>query len=130
MPINIDDLTIKEIKQLSSIAAAFSDSTAYSTTPHPMIGKKVIIRTFSAGVHFGELTHKEGKEVILKNSRRLWYWKTANKGISLSEVANAGLAKDSKICAPVDLIWLEAIEIIPCTKEAIKNIEEQNEYKA
>lgn len=126
---NIDDLTIGEAKELACLfgkkEAATSGINCCSLT-----GKKCIIRTQSAGVHYGELSEKSGKEVILKNARRLWYWKTANGGISLSEVANAGLNKDSKVCAPVDFIWLEAIEIIPCAKEAIKNIEAANEYKA
>jgi hypothetical protein len=126
---NIDDITIGEARQLSSLFSKALPATSNSPT-FSMIGKKVIIRTFSAGVHYGELVEKDGKEVILGNARRLWYWKTANKGISLSEVANEGLAKDSKVCAPVDAIWLEAVEIIPCTKEAIKNIEAQDVYKA
>ncbi len=129
MGCNIDDLTYGQIKEIAKLATTTAVS-ASSTGISALVGKKCIIRTYSAGVHFGELIEKDGKEVILKNARRLWYWKTANKGISLSEVANEGLAKDSKICAPVDLIWLEANEIIPCTKEAIKNIEAQNEYKA
>lgn len=125
---NIDDLTIGEAKQLACMFGKNEKVTA--SCCNPFLNKKVIIRTFSAGVHFGELIEKDGKEVILKNARRLWYWKTSNKGISLSEVANAGLAKDSKVCAPVEAIWLEAVEIIPCTKESIKNIEGQDEYKA
>ena len=124
----IDDLTIGEAKQL---AALFNTDRAESQSSiSSLVGKKVITRTYSAGVHYGELVEKDGKEIILKGARRLWYWKTNNKGISLSEVANEGVHKDSKVCSPVDLIWLEAIEIIPCTKEAIKNIEAQNEYKA
>lgn len=123
----IDDLTIGEGKEL---ACLFGKTEKVGTGCCSLVSKKCIIRTYSAGVHYGELIEKEGKEVILKNSRRLWYWKTTNKGISLSEVANAGLAKDSKVCAPVDLIWLEAVEIIPCTKEAIKNIEAADEYTA
>jgi len=127
---NIDELTIGEAKEL---ACLFGKKDAAPTTGincSSLTRKKCIIRTQNAGVHFGELSEKSGKEVILKNARRLWYWKTANGGISLSEVANAGLHKDSKVCVPVDFIWLEAIEIIPCTKEAIKNIEASNEYKA
>lgn len=126
---NIDELTIGEAKQLARL---FQQTNNVSCTGslNKLVGKKVIIRTFSAGVHYGELIEKEGKEVILKNARRLWYWKTADKGISLNEVANSGLHKDSKVTAPVDSIWLEAVEIIPCSKEAIKNIEGQNEYKA
>jgi hypothetical protein len=126
---NIDELTIGEAKQLASLFGQ-TNNTSSAGSLNKMVGKKVIIRTYSAGVHFGELVEKEGKEVILKNARRLWYWKTTDKGISLNEVANSGVAKDSKVTAPVDLIWLEAVEIIPCTKEAIKNIEGQNEFKA
>lgn len=123
----LDDLTIGEAKQL---AALFSKNEAAVSSLDNFVGQKVIIRSYAAGVHYGELVEKSGKEVILKNARRLWYWKTANNGISLSEVANEGLNKESKVCAPVDNIWLEAVEIIPCTKTAIKNIEGQNEYKA
>ena len=116
------------------IAKILGDDDIESTLPKKLdnyfIGKKVIIRTYSAGVHYGELIEKDGGEVILKNSRRLWYWETANKGISLSEVANVGLSNNSKVCSSVELNWLQAIEIIPCTDEAIKNIEAKNEYKA
>jgi hypothetical protein len=128
--LNIDDLTYGQIKQLKSL---FGNSESIQTSDgglNSLIGKKVIVRTYSSGVHYGELVEKSGKEVILKNARRLWYWKTTNNGISLSEVANAGLHKDSKVCAPAEAFWIEAIEIIPCTKEAIANIEGQNVYKA
>jgi hypothetical protein len=52
-----------------------------------MIGKMVIIRTYSAGVHFGELVSQEGKEVVLKNARRIWSWRGAN---TLNEVSLVG----------------------------------------
>jgi hypothetical protein len=95
------------------------------------VGKKVIVRTYSAGVFFGELIEKEGSEVILKNSRRLYRWHTNNGGISLSEVANHGLQDDaSKVCESMPLHWCDAIELIPCSDVAITNIEAQNDYKA
>lgn len=128
MTINIDELTIGEAKQL---ACLFGNKEKVSDNCyHPFIGKKCIFRSYTSGVHYGELAEKDGKEVIIKNARRLWYWKTIDKGISLSEVALTGLAKDSKVCATVEAIWLEATEIIPCTKEAIKNIEAKDEFKA
>lgn len=127
---NIDDLTIGEAKELARMFAPTSNCVVAGVGCNSMVGKKCIFRSYASGVHYGELAEKEGKEVIIKNARRLWYWKTTNKGISLNEVALGGLAKDSKVCAPVDAIWLEAIEIIPCTKEAIKNIEAADEYKA
>lgn len=97
---------------------------------HYFVGKKVIVRTYSAGVFFGEIIEKKGEEVILKNARRLFFWKTVDNGVSLSEVANKGLHQDSKVCAATSKHWVIAIELIECSAEAIKNIEAQNVYKA
>ena len=73
--------------------------------------KRVLIRTYSAGVHFGELVKREGQEVHLKNARRLWSWTGA---LSLSEVASKGVElKNSKISVPVEeIILTQATEII------------------
>lgn len=101
-----------------------------NTKPKGLIGQKVIIRTYSAGVHFGTLAEKEGKEVILHNSRRMWYWHAA-KSISLSGVAVHGINQaKSKICPVVPNLWLEAVEIIPCSDEAIKSIEGAKDVEA
>jgi len=83
--------------------------------------RPVIVRTFSAGVHFGYLTSRKGKEVTLTKSRRLWRWYGA---WTLSEIATTGvnIAK-SKIGAPVDIILTEAIEIIACTPTAVASLE-------
>lgn len=124
---NINDLTLGQAKELANLFN--NKQVAGVETISSFIGKKVIVRTQSAGVFFGFLSEKVGKEVILTNARRLWYWKTANDGISLSDMAIGGAHKDSKFCAPVD-IWLEAIEIIPCSDTAIKSIEEKSIYKA
>lgn len=78
-------------------------------------GTFVLIRTYSAGVHFGTLVEKNGQEVHLSNARRLWSWQGA---LSLSEVAMKGIdVKNSKISVPVDeIILTQAIEIIPVNK--------------
>ncbi len=122
---NIDNLTIGEAKKLANMFGSSQSRNELNT----MVGEKVIIRTNSAGVHYGELVEKAGEEVILKDARRLYYWKTTNKGISLSEVSKTGLYSTSKVCTAVDNIWLQAIEIIPCTTIAIKSIEAHNDYQ-
>jgi hypothetical protein len=88
------------------------------------IGFSVIVRTESAGVFFGVLKEKVGKQVILKNARRLWRWKCIDGcGISLSSLSIHGIEYDgSRVVEAVDAIWLEAIEIIPCTKTATDSI--------
>jgi uncharacterized protein DUF6948 len=75
-------------------------------------GTKVIVRTYSAGVHFGTLEDREGQEIHLKNARRLWSW---NGALSLSEVASKGIdLASSRISVPVEeIILTQAIEIIP-----------------
>jgi|GEM_PF-1234958 len=84
--------------------------------------KYVIVRTYSAGVFAGYLRKKEGDEVILESSRRLYRWQT-KKSISLSSVAMNGLdSKNSRVCEPLPIHWCQAIEIIPTSKEAEKNI--------
>lgn len=124
---NIDDLTLGQAKQLASLLGGVSNNNEGINFG---IGQKVIIRTYTAGVWFGELTQKSGNEVILKNARRMWRWH-AEKSISLSGVAAYGIKRDKSQIAPaVESVWLEAIEIIPATKEAIKSIEGADDAKA
>jgi len=82
----------------------------------------VIVRTYSAGVFAGELVKKDGKEVELKNARRLWYWDGA---ASLSQLAMEGVSKPENCKFPCEVqkvILMEAIEIISVTEKARQNI--------
>ena len=122
----LDNLTIGEAKQL---AAMFGGAKSASSSLNAMVGKKCIIRTDRAGVFFGEIVEKDGAEVIVKNARRLWYWKAA-EGISLSAVAENGIdQKSSKLAPVVSAIWFEAIELIIASDEAIKSIEGAKDAK-
>ena len=124
---NIDDLTIGEAKQLTNL---FGKQSSQESGLNGMIGYKVIIRTYSAGVWFGVLDEKSGNEVILKNARRMWRW-WAVESISLSAVAIYGIQQNkSKISPAVPSVWLEAIEIIPCSTEAANSIEGASDVKA
>jgi hypothetical protein len=83
--------------------------------------KPVLVRTYSAGVHFGYLASRRGKEVRLVRSRRIWRWFGA---WTLSEVATTGLdPSKSKVGAEVSITLTEAVEIIDCTPEAVASIE-------
>jgi len=124
---NIEDLKKGELMKLAQLFNG--ESTDKTETLNTFIGKKVIIRTYSAGVFFGVLAEKAGEEVILKNARRMYFWK-AKEGISLSACALYGIGKESKIVEPVESIWLKAIEIIPCSQDAIKSLEEAPHVKA
>lgn len=87
-----------------------------------MIGKYCIVRTYSAGVFAGILESIEGKQGIVKNARRIWYWEGA---ASLSQLAMDGTSKPEQCKFPceVDQVLLtEIIEVIPCTYKAIESI--------
>ena len=88
--------------------------------------KYVIIRTYSAGVHAGYLEStedlKSGLSVMLRKSRRLWYWDGAS---SLSQLAIDGTSKpeNCKFPCEVDKITLtNVIEVIECTEKAKSSI--------
>ena len=82
-----------------------------------------IVRTYSAGVFAGYYDRKiKGKEGIVYNARRLWYWSGAS---SLSQLAMEGVKNpdDCKFPCEVDnIILTEVIEIIDCTEKARKSI--------
>lgn len=127
---NIDDLTLGQVKELTALFGAQSIGNAEQQTLNRMVGKKVIIRTYSAGVWFGQLVEKSGNEVILERARRMYRWHAA-ESISLSAVATYGINQEkSKICEAVGSVWLEAIEIIPCTDVAVGLIEGAKNVKA
>jgi len=93
-------------------------------TQHPFIGKYVIARCYSAGVHSGYVMSVDGETCILTDSRRLWSWK-AREGVALSGVAQKGLASDSRCRLDVvnPQIYLTGVcELIPCSDVAKESI--------
>lgn len=95
-----------------------------------LIGKRVIIRGNNSGVEFGTLKEWDGGSVVkLANARRLWYWDGA---ASLSQLAMEGVKNpdNCKFTVYVDsIVVTDVIEIIPCTEEAITNIESVQVWK-
>ena len=94
-----------------------------------MIGKYVIVRTYSAGVFAGTLKSKDGKEVLLTNARRIWYWDGA---ASLSQLAVDGTSKPDNCkfpCEVEEVLLTEAIEILAVSEKAQKSISEVPAWK-
>ena len=91
--------------------------------------KYFIVRGDRSGVFAGNIKKREGREVTMTNVRRLWYWDGA---CSISQLAKDGTAapQNCKFTVSVDeLLVLDAIEIILCTKKAEKSIKEVKEWK-
>ncbi len=106
--------------------AAFQPQPA--TLDNGMIGKYVIVRCRDAGVHAGILEAHSGREAVLTEARRLWYWKPANNAAFLSGVAAQGLHSTSKVGAPVRVHLTDDCEIIECSAVAAQSIREAKSY--
>ena len=94
-----------------------------------MIGKDVLVRTYSAGVHVGTLQSRNGKEVVLTNARRIWYWDGA---ATLSQLAIDGTSRPENCKFPEavqEILLTEAIEIIPITDKARESIASVKAWK-
>jgi hypothetical protein len=93
----------------------------------------VMIRTYSAGVHFGYLAKREstaaGIEVKLVEAQRMRYWEGA---MDLTQLAQEGSKSPDK-CKPsvaAREIELVAIEIIPISQEAAKQLKSMKIWKS
>lgn len=85
---------------------------------HPMLGKRCLVRTYSAGVHIGDVTYinpNNSMELKLENALRLWKW--TDGGLSLSAVANNGI-NGGRLNKTGEVYLTNAIELIPTTKRA------------
>jgi hypothetical protein len=116
--INIKDLTLGQIDELRALLAITATSATQWTPSNsdPAPGTYVIVRCRDAGVHAGEfISHPADRAVVLRNSRRIWYWKGA---ASLSELAVYGARNVSEcrfgVLDPSDHVLLDACEIIVC----------------
>lgn len=91
----------------------------------------VIVRTYAMGVHAGELSEKSETRVVLKNTRRIWYWDGA---ASLSQLALEGTKAPDKCKFSVELPSIEitspqGLEIIPVSTSARESIASVKEWK-
>ena len=68
-----------------------------------------IVRTYSAGVFFGEVISRKGQEAIMANARRLWYWTGA---ASLSQLAMEGVKNPLGCKFPISVARVELTQVI------------------
>ena len=118
-----------EVKEITINGIAYVPKTSQTpaTTYNGM--KYVIVRTYSAGVFAGYLESRDGQEVVIRKSRRIWYWDGA---ASLSQLAIDGTSKPENCKFPeeVDRVeLLQVIEILDCTEKAKKSIQEVKTWK-
>ena len=115
----LDELVKESIKE---ILTGSRGNKGHDSVAVHLIGKVCMFRTYSAGVHFGTLAAKNGQECLVKNARRVWYWKNACSLSQLAIEATANLS-DSQIAVEVPEIVLDqVIEVIPMTEAAISHL--------
>ena len=112
---DIDKLTIGQVKELMSLFPHLQNTNMPTQKVHPMLGRRVLVRTYSAGVHIGDLVYVDGMECRLKNALRLWKWEGG--GLSLSAVASNWI-KGGRLNRSGEIYLTNCIEFIPTTVSA------------
>lgn len=98
-----------------------------------LIGKRVIVRSYGAGVFFGTLNEVEKCDdkytVELLDCRRLWKWEGA---CSITQLAADGTKRPGGCMFTLrekSIVIASVIEIHGCTDESIKSLESVKEWK-
>jgi hypothetical protein len=117
----LGEITAGNITLKAALEAAFDEGIRSKKEYQP--SKYKIIRSYSSGVFMGVVESRNGKEGIIRDARRLWYWDGA---ATLSQLAEKGTSKPAKCkfpCAVARLELTEIIEVIDITPEAKNSID-------
>ena len=91
--------------------------------------KFFIVRCDRSGVFFGEIAERNGREVTMRNARKLWAWYGA---CAVEQLAVDGTKQpnDCKFTVTVpEIVVTDAIQSLPCTEKAAKSISGVREWK-
>jgi len=85
-----------------------------------LINKKVLVRSYDAGVYFGTLIKVEGDTCRLEKVRNIWHWTGA---YCLSDIATKGITGDRVSCVVESIVLNRVCQIMPLSDAAIANLE-------
>ena len=94
-----------------------------------MENKYYIIRGDRSGVFFGQIAGRNGREVELRNVRKLWYWDGA---CAVEQLAVDGATNPSNCKFTVvvpEMVVTDAIQSLPCSDKAAKILGEVKVWK-
>ncbi len=112
-----EELLMKVLEML--LNGSDNKESTSNTLQSAHVGKFVLIRTYSAGVHIGKLVKRENMEAMLDDARRIWSWDGA---FTLSKVASDGVGS-GKLSTRVDgFLATQVIEVLPLTEKAKDNL--------
>jgi len=121
-----EDLLLRLIEKLiDSDSTAAVNEVGVTNLDYMHQGEYVLVRTYSAGVHFGKLVKRAGKELVLDEARRIWSWDGA---FTLSAVSVDGVGS-AKVSTKVNqFLVTEAIEVMLLTEKAKGNLYGLQDY--
>lgn len=116
---------MSKLEELKELLSLLNDGEVKSTAPaseykNPMIGRRCVVRTYSAGVHIGtvaEVNPNNAMECRLTDALRLYNWEGS---LSLSGVAANGIS-GGRLQKTGEVFLTNAIEYIPTTENAEKS---------
>ncbi len=124
MTIDIDSLTLKEIREISALACGgrgAPKATKYSEEP-------VIVRAHS-GVFYGLLVGRKAGSVELRNARQIYSWDSTGmteKSNTCPDIAARGLGTGSKVSSPAARAIVEQVgAVFFATDVAVRSIDAQ-----
>ena len=125
MSIDIEQLTISQVKQLAPLFSQLVPITAAQDSIHSRhVGKYVLVRSRNEGINAGYVVAADETGIVLSEARRIWYHRPADETAWYEGVANSGLRSDSKISAAVvEKVIVENYSITVCTLDAQKSIQ-------
>lgn len=91
-----------------------------------ILNKKCIVRSYDAGVYYGMVVEVDGETVKMKNVRNIWRWQGAN---CLADVATKGIQDGNVSRAVSSMVLNRCCQLIPCTEEAINNLDNISVWK-
>ena len=94
-----------------------------------MENQTYIVRGDRSGVFFGEIAERNGREVTMRNVRRLWRWRGATECCQLA-AEGVNDPRNCRFTLFVDeIVVLDAIEIHPCADAAAASLREVEAWK-
>lgn len=94
-----------------------------------MDNKYYIIRGDRSGVFFGQIAGRNGKEVELRNVRKLWWWDgaCAVEQLAVDGVTNPRNCKFTVVVP--EMVITDVIQILPCSDKAAQILAEAKTWK-
>jgi len=111
---NIDDMTIKQARELCGMFGNTPSAQATSSNTHGEL--PVVVCTDKRGVVFGYTKNTNARPIELTHARMCLYWSSDVGGVF--GLAETGPTKDCKISAVVPSIALEGVTAIMTVDDA------------